>query len=197
MKICAFLWSYYGYPTTTYEGVNVEVMRYENGRIMARNDVANGFDIESVDYIGGVPDSGTPHAIGYSNEIHRPFARAFIKYTPTWARSFMPVSQTERNEIAKMKQGAILVNVARGAVTDEEALTEAIEQGRLGGLGVDVYSREPFPADHPFNRILDNERVCLTPHMAWGSSEARARCISVIANNIRSFARGDRNNRVD
>ena len=104
MKICAFLWSYYGYPTTTYEGVNVETMRYENGRIMARNDIERGFDIDSVDYVGGVPDSGTPHAIGYSNESHRPFARAFIKYTPTWARSFMPVSQTERNEIAKMKQ---------------------------------------------------------------------------------------------
>ena len=104
MKICAFLWSYYGYPTTTYEGVNVEVMRYENGRILARNDVESGFDIESVDYVGGVPDSGTPHAIGYSNETHRPFARAFIKYTPTWARSFMPQTQEERNKIAKMKQ---------------------------------------------------------------------------------------------
>ena len=76
MKICAFLWSYYGYPTTTYEGVNVEVMRYANGRILARNDMESGFDVESVDYVGGVPDSGTPHAIGYSNETHRPFARA-------------------------------------------------------------------------------------------------------------------------
>ena len=104
MKICAFLWSYYGYPTTTYEGVNVEVMRYENGRILARNDVESGFDIESVDYVGGVPDSGTPHAIGYSNETHTPFARAFIKYTPTWARSFMPTTQAERNKVAKMKQ---------------------------------------------------------------------------------------------
>ena len=104
MKICAFLWSYYGYPTTTYEGVNVETMRYKNGRIMARNDIERGFDLESVDYVGGVPDSGTPHAIGYSNESHRPFARAFIKYTPTWARSFMPTNQEERNEVAKMKQ---------------------------------------------------------------------------------------------
>ena len=104
MKICAFLWSYYGYPTTTYEGVNVEVMRYANGRILARNDMESGFDVESVDYVGGVPDSGTPHAIGYSNETHRPFARAFIKYTPTWARSFMPQTQDERNKIAKMKQ---------------------------------------------------------------------------------------------
>ena len=104
MKICAFLWSYYGYPTTTYEGVNVEVMRYKNGRILAKNDIDNGFDISDVDYVGGVPDSGTPHAIGYSNETHLPFARAFIKYTPTWARSFMPTTQEERNKVAKMKQ---------------------------------------------------------------------------------------------
>jgi amidophosphoribosyltransferase len=104
MKICAFLWSYYGYPTTTYEGMNVEVMRYNNGRIMARNDIAKGFDTSQVDYVGGVPDSGTPHAIGYSNETHLPFARAFIKYTPTWARSFMPTTQAERNKVAKMKQ---------------------------------------------------------------------------------------------
>lgn len=104
MKICAFLWSYYGYPTSSYEGVNVEMMRYENGRILARNDMANGFDISKVDYVGGVPDSGTPHAIGYSNETHTPFGRAFIKYTPTWARSFMPSTQEERNKVAKMKQ---------------------------------------------------------------------------------------------
>ncbi|MBQ9272615.1 MAG: amidophosphoribosyltransferase [Mogibacterium sp.] len=103
-KMCAFLWSYYGYPTTNYEGVNVEVMRYRNGHIMARNDKENGFDISQVDYVGGVPDSGTPHAIGYSNETHVPFARAFIKYTPTWARSFMPTTQAERNKVAKMKQ---------------------------------------------------------------------------------------------
>ena len=104
MKICSFLWVYFGYPTSCYEGMNVEVMRYNNGRIMARNDIAEGFDTSQVDYVGGVPDSGTPHAIGYSNETHRPFARAFIKYTPTWARSFMPQTQDERNKIAKMKQ---------------------------------------------------------------------------------------------
>lgn len=104
MKMCAFLWSYYGYPTTTYEGINVEMMRYKNGRILARHDMESGFDISSVDYVGGVPDSGTPHAIGYSNETHLPFARAFIKYTPTWARSFMPTTQAERNKVAKMKQ---------------------------------------------------------------------------------------------
>jgi len=101
--ICSFLWSYYGYPTSTYEGVNVECMRYRNGRIMARADKEANI-AQDVDYIGGVPDSGTPHAIGYSNEIHKPFARAFIKYTPTWARSFMPSTQVDRNKVAKMKQ---------------------------------------------------------------------------------------------
>lgn len=102
-KICAFLWSYYGYPTSTYEGVNVEKMRYDNGRIMAEADMKTGV-CNGVDYVGGVPDSGTPHAIGYSNKSGIPFARAFIKYTPTWARSFMPTNQAERNKIAKMKQ---------------------------------------------------------------------------------------------
>ena len=103
MRICSFLWSYYGYPTSTYEGVNVEVMRYKNGHIMAQHDREAGI-AEDVDYVGGVPDSGTPHAIGYSNESGRPFARAFIKYTPTWSRSFMPTNQSDRNRVAKMKQ---------------------------------------------------------------------------------------------
>ena len=103
MRICSFLWSYYGYPTSSYEGVNVEMMRYRNGHIMARHDREVG-NAQNVDYVGGVPDSGTPHAIGYSNESGVPFARAFIKYTPTWARSFMPTSQTQRNKVAKMKQ---------------------------------------------------------------------------------------------
>jgi len=103
MRICSFLWSYYGYPTTTYEGVNVEVMRTRNGQIMAQNDRENG-GLPDVDYVCGVPDSGTPHAIGYANESHIPFARPYIKYTPTWSRSFMPVHQSERNKIAKMKQ---------------------------------------------------------------------------------------------
>ncbi|MBO4367444.1 MAG: amidophosphoribosyltransferase [Clostridia bacterium] len=102
-KVCALLWSYYGYPTSTYEGINVEAMRYRNGAIMAQNDEEDGFDAP-VDYIGGVPDSGTPHAIGYANESGKHFARAFIKYTPTWARSFTPAQQSERERIAKMKQ---------------------------------------------------------------------------------------------
>ena len=103
MKMCSFLWSYYGYPTATYEGKNVELMRYRNGAIMAENDALLGTN-EGIDYVGGIPDSGTPHAIGYANRSGIPFARAFIKYTPTWARSFTPAKQSERNRIAKMKQ---------------------------------------------------------------------------------------------
>ena len=101
-RICAFLWSYYGYPTATYEGINVEAMRYRNGKIMAETDKKSG-KTEGVDYVSGVPDSGTPHAIGYSNESHIPFSRPFIKYTPTWPRSFMPPSQADRKKVAKMK----------------------------------------------------------------------------------------------
>ena len=103
MKICSFLWSYYGYSTSSYEGKSVEVMRYRNGEIMAENDMANGI-AGDVDYVGGIPDSGTPHAMGYANRSHKFFARPFIKYTPTWPRSFMPSNQRERNRIAKMKQ---------------------------------------------------------------------------------------------
>ena len=103
MRMCAFLWSYYGFPTSTYEGVNVEMMRYRNGQIMARNDKESG-NLADIDYVGGVPDSGTPHAIGYAGESGIPYARAFIKYTPTWARSFIPAAQKERKQVAKMKQ---------------------------------------------------------------------------------------------
>ncbi|MBR2892330.1 MAG: amidophosphoribosyltransferase [Clostridia bacterium] len=102
MKICSFLWTYYGYPNSKYEGVNVEVMRTRNGEIMARDDKAAG-KCSDIDYVSGVPDSGTPHAIGYANESDIPFARPFIKYTPTWPRSFMPANQKERNRVAKMK----------------------------------------------------------------------------------------------
>ena len=98
MKICAFLWTYYGYTTSSYEGVNVELMRYRCGAALAKRD--KGLDI---DYAAGVPDSGTAHAIGYANESGIQFARPFIKYTPTWPRSFMPAQQNMRNLIAKMK----------------------------------------------------------------------------------------------
>lgn len=97
MKICTFLWVYYGYPSSSYEGVSVEEMRYRCGAMLARRDDAHP------DTVAGVPDSGTAHAIGYANESGIPFSRPFIKYTPTWPRSFMPTIQSQRNLIAKMK----------------------------------------------------------------------------------------------
>ena len=100
MKICSFLWVYYGYPTSTYEGINVECMRNRCGDLLAKHDMRDDMHIDSV---AGVPDSGTAHAVGYSNCSKIPFARPFIKYTPTWPRSFMPTSQKQRNMIAKMK----------------------------------------------------------------------------------------------
>ncbi len=100
MKICTFLWVYYGYPTSEYEGVSVETMRYKCGEHMARRD---GLTIEDADMVAGVPDSGTPHAVGYANESGIPFKRPFIKYTPTWPRSFMPTIQSKRDMIARMK----------------------------------------------------------------------------------------------
>ena len=103
MRVCSFLWSYYGYPNSCYEGVNVEIMRYRNGEIMARNERAAG-TLPEVDSVCGVPDSGVPHAIGYARESGIPFTRPFIKYTPTWPRSFMPQNQNIRNQVAKMKQ---------------------------------------------------------------------------------------------
>ncbi len=103
MKICAFLWTYYGYPNSNYEGKNVEVVRYRNGEIMARTEEEAG-TMPDVDSVCGVPDSGVPHAIGYANHSHKPFARPFVKYTPTWARSFTPSNQEMRNLIAEMKQ---------------------------------------------------------------------------------------------
>ena len=104
LRICAFLWTYYGYPNSNYENINVEVMRYRNGAIMARDEELLMGHVPGVDYIAGVPDSGTPHAIGYANQCGIPFARPFVKYTPTWPRSFMPANQSVRNQVAKMKQ---------------------------------------------------------------------------------------------
>ncbi|MDO4322692.1 MAG: amidophosphoribosyltransferase [Lachnospiraceae bacterium] len=99
MRICSFLWVYYGYPTSSYEGVNVEEMRYKCGSMLAQRDNGN----VSPDIVAGVPDSGVAHAIGYANESGIPYARPFIKYTPTWPRSFMPTHQSQRNLIARMK----------------------------------------------------------------------------------------------
>lgn len=97
MKVCSFLWTYYGYPTSNYEGVNVEKMRYQCGKLIRKRDNVDA------DVVAGVPDSGIPHAIGYSNESGIPYARPLIKYTPTWPRSFMPQNQKQRNLIARMK----------------------------------------------------------------------------------------------
>ncbi|MCI8321320.1 MAG: amidophosphoribosyltransferase [Dorea sp.] len=99
MRICSFLWVYYGYPTSSYEGVNVEEMRYKCGSMLAKRDG----DSVHPDIVAGVPDSGIAHAIGYANESGIPYARPFIKYTPTWPRSFMPTNQNQRNLIARMK----------------------------------------------------------------------------------------------
>ena len=101
MKICTFLWVYYGYPSSSYEGVNVEEMRYRCGACLAKRDNVKP------DIVAGVPDSGTAHAIGYSNQSGIPFSRPFIKYTPTWSRSFMPTAQNIRNMVAKMKLIAV------------------------------------------------------------------------------------------
>ncbi len=97
MKICTFLWVYYGYPSSSYEGISVEKMRYNCGKLLAKRDNVKP------DIVAGVPDSGTAHAIGYANESGYPFSRPFVKYTPTWPRSFMPTHQSKRNLIAKMK----------------------------------------------------------------------------------------------
>ena len=103
MKICTFMWIYYGYPSSSYEGIGVEEMRYRCGAMLARRDKGT----IQVDTVAGVPDSGTAHAIGYANESGIPFSRPFIKYTPTWPRSFMPSIQSQRNLIARMKLIAV------------------------------------------------------------------------------------------
>lgn len=101
-----------------------------------------------------------------------------------------------RDELSRMKRGAILVNMARGAVTDEAAVAEAVLSGQLGGFGADVYSVEPFPASHPFAAIAGLPQVCLTPHMSWGALESRERCLYEMILNMRAFARGEERNRV-
>lgn len=113
----------------------------------------------------------------------------------------IPLSDETRNlinaeRIASMKSNAVVVNTARGAVTDEKALAEAVKNGRIGGLGVDVYSVEPFTESHPFTEILGLQNVILTPHMAWGSYEARNRCVKIMAENILSYFDGGTKNRI-
>jgi glycerate dehydrogenase len=114
----------------------------------------------------------------------------------------LPLSDSTRNiidseRISMMKKDAIIVNVARGSVWDESAVADAVENGRIGGMGCDVYSLEPMSSEHPFNRIMHRDNVCLTPHMAWGSFESRSRCISTMAKNIECYFNGEIYNRVD
>lgn len=101
-----------------------------------------------------------------------------------------------KERIALMKPNAIVVNVARGAVCDETALCQAVSEGRLGGLGIDVYTQEPFPTDSPYSAVMHMDNVCLTPHMAWGAYEARSRCMNEICENIKAFLRGEKRNRL-
>ena len=103
----------------------------------------------------------------------------------------------DRELISQMKQDAILINVARGAVTDEEALADAVNEDRIGGIGIDVYSKEPFDESHPFYKLLGNKKAIFTPHMAWGAYEARVRCLDEVLENIRAFYRGETRNRLD
>ena len=114
----------------------------------------------------------------------------------------LPLNDETRNLLDKthidlLKKGAIVINVARGAVADETALADALKSGKLGGLGVDVYTQEPFPKDHPYTAILNCPNLCLTPHMAWGGYETRVRLLEEIKENIRSFLCGKRRSRVD
>ena len=101
-----------------------------------------------------------------------------------------------RERIASMKDGVVIVNTARGAVCDEQAIADGVLSGKIGALGCDVYSKEPFGEDHPFSAIIDRSNVCLTPHMAWGSSEARNRCVRKMAENITEFYKGNIHNRI-
>lgn len=101
-----------------------------------------------------------------------------------------------RQRIFSMKKDAIFINVARGGVADEAALADAIEQGALGGIGIDVYTAEPFDANHPYSRIMHLDNVCLTPHMAWGAYESRKRCLDEIIQNIKAFNKGEKRNRI-
>lgn len=101
-----------------------------------------------------------------------------------------------RERIEKMKENAIVINMARGGVTDEEALADAIEKGSIGGIGVDVYSKEPFPEEHPYNRLKDYQNVLLTPHMAWGAYQSRVRCMEEVNENIKAFYKGEKRNRI-
>ena len=136
-KICTFLWMYYGFPTSDYEGVNVEEMRYKCGQSLAKQDLSHGTNVE-VDYIAGIPDSGTAHAIGYANQSQIPFARPLVKYTPTWPRSFTPQKQNVRNLIARMKLVPVstLIQNKRLLLVDDSI----VRGTQLRGLTDDLFS---------------------------------------------------------
>jgi amidophosphoribosyltransferase len=130
MRICAFLWTYFGYPTSSYEGVNVEKMRYQDGANLAKGET------ETVDHVSGVPDSGTAHAIGFSTASGMPFARPLIKYTPTWPRSFMPQNQSMRDLIARMKLVPIedLIKGQRMLIVDDSVVRGTQMRDTVGYL---------------------------------------------------------------
>ena len=140
MKMCTFLWLYYGFPTSDYEGTNVEKMRYNCGKNMAKQDTFDGGKVD-VDYVAGIPDSGTPHAIGYANESGIPFARPLIKYTPTWPRSFTPKDQNIRNLIARMKLIPIKTLIQNKKLL---LIDDSIVRGtQLRGIMKELLSYEP------------------------------------------------------
>jgi amidophosphoribosyltransferase len=150
MRICAFLWVYYGYPNSNYEGINVEVMRNRNGAIMSRNEEELGVK-PTVDSVAGVPDSGVGHAIGYANASEAPYARPFIKYTPTWPRSFMPQDQSIRNRVAKMKLVPVpeLIKDKRLLLVDDSIVRGTQLRGTVNFLyesgAVEVHMRSACP----------------------------------------------------
>ena len=135
MKMCTFLWMYYGFTTSDYEGVNVEEMRYKCGQSLAEQDLAEGTEV-AADYVAGIPDSGTAHAIGYANRSEVPFARPLIKYTPTWPRSFTPREQSMRNLIARMKLVPInaLINDKKLLLIDDSIVRGTQTRGLMDDL---------------------------------------------------------------
>lgn len=150
LRVCSFLWMYYGYPNSSYEGINVEAFRYRNGEVMACTEMERG-TLPEVDYVAGMPDSGIPHAIGFANAARRPFARPFIKYTPTWLRSFMPPSQEMRSQIAAMKQVPVpeLIKGKRMLLVDDSIvrgtqLKETVEYLREAGAA-EIHMRSASP----------------------------------------------------
>jgi len=159
MRICSFLWVYYGFPASSYEGINVEQMRYHSGMALAKNDNVK------IDLVAGVPDSGTAHAIGYANEAGIPYGRPFVKYTPTWPRSFMPQDQRIRNLVARMKLIPIhdLIKKKRllfceDSIVRGTQLQDTIQ--RLYDYGANEVHMRPAcpPPGHPRYRIRDCPR---------------------------------------